>query len=393
MTETPLEFDQVNTEGICYLNHAKEATLSPAARLAGWKALQTPAWEAADPLVLKSDIRKLFASLIGAAPEDIAIVASTAFAMTLAANNIARTHAKGKIVVVQDQMCSQVYPWQKIVKDQPNKFELVVVEPSSENNDDDFTKDILDCLDETVIVVAVSPLHWSHGALVDLDAISRKCQAETIHLIVDGTQSIGILPMDVTRLQPTLVACSIQKWLRAPPGLSLVYMNNKNVHDLWQPLDQHGRSRTGMLPNWNARAGTMTPDGYPDEFLEDARKFDSGGHTTTILLSMLRTSLTEVVASDLESCQLQLKELMKPLLDWAVERDLWMPTHHAYHLVGLRPKNLSVDEMLHICNQLEADGIFVSVRNSVFRISPYITNTPQDIQRLIDGFDKYIFGE
>jgi selenocysteine lyase/cysteine desulfurase len=196
--------------------------------------------------------------------------------------------------------------------------------------------------------------------------------------------------MDVSRLQPTLVACSIQKWLRAPPGLSLVYIDKK-FHDSWQPLDQHGRSRTGT--NWNARAGTMTPSGYPEKFLEDARKFDSGGHSSLILLSMLRTSLTEVAALDLENCQLQLKELMQPLLDWAVERDLWIPTHHAYHLIGLRPKHntMSVDEMLLVCDQLQADGIFVSVRNSVFRISPYITNTPEDIQRLIDGFDKYVF--
>lgn len=385
MMEQTMEFQEAN-DGICYLNHAKEATLSSAVQLAGWKALQKPAWEHPDATT-KPDIRRLFALLIGAAPEDIAIVASTALAMTLAATNIARTRSGGgKIVVVQDQMCSQVYPWQKLEKDDPTKFELVVVPPS-----EDTTNAILERLDETVVVVAVAPLHWSTGALVDLDAVSMKCQELDIQLIVDGTQSIGIMPMNVTSttFQPTFVACSIQKWLRSPPGLSLVYVN-KTVQDSWQPLDQHGRSRGGLPPNWNAHAGTMTPHGYPDTFVTDARKLDSGGNMTLILLSMLRASMTEVATLDLESCQRQLKKLMQPLLDWAVAKGFSIPTAHGYHLVGLKPNSMSVEDMLRVCDHLEAEGVFITVRNSVFRISPYLTNTPNDIQRLIVSFEKHL---
>ena len=382
MVETSMDFQEVDT-GVCYLNHAKEATLSPGVKLAGWKALQRPVWDDSSTAD-KLEIRRLFAKLIRASPDDVSIMASTAFAITLAAINIARAKKDGgKIVVLQDEMCSEVYPWQKVVEDNSG-FQLDVVPLS-----DDMTGDILKRLDETFAVVSLPNLHWSHGSLLDLDIISSKCHELGADLILDGTQSIGIMSMDVTRLKPTLVACSIQKWLRAPPGLSLVYVD-KSVRDSWQPLDQHGRGRDFGKVDWNAYPGEMGPQGYPENFFADARKFDSGGNTTQVLLSMLRASLEEVSILDVDETQARLRTLIQPLLDWAKGKDMWVPPSHAYHLVGLKPGNVSVEDMLTVCDQLQSDGIYVSVRNGVFRVSPYLTNVKEDIQRLIDGFEKYL---
>lgn len=47
---------------------------------------------------------------------------------------------------------------------------------------------------------------------------------------------------DVKRFQASMLACSVHKWLRGPPGMSLVYVSPE-LHDSWLPLDLHGRSR------------------------------------------------------------------------------------------------------------------------------------------------------
>ncbi|KAI2488893.1 Aminotransferase class-V [Fragilaria crotonensis] len=384
MVETAMDFHEIDP-GICYLDHAKEALLSPCVKLAGWKAIRTPPWECSSAGD-KAEIRTRFAALIGASPDDIAIMASTAFAISLAAVNIANVRKDGgKIVLLQDEMCSEVYPWQKLVNDNP-AFQLDVVDSSPDN----FSNDVLNRLDKTVAVVAIPHLHWSHGALLDLDAISNKCDELDIDLILDGTQSIGIMSMNVTRLNPTMVACSIQKWLRAPPGMSLVYVNPR-IRNSWQPLDQHGRGRDFGKTDWNAYPNEMGPHGYPEKFFPDARKFDSGGNMTQVLLSMLRASLEEVFALDTVDAQTKLKTLMHPLLDWAKRKEVFVPKNHAYHLVGLRPNNIMVEQMIDVCHRLESDGVFISVRNGYFRISPYVMNTTDDIQRLIDGFNKYLF--
>ena len=372
---------------VCYLDHAKEATLSQSVRLAGFEAILMRPWNDSSSRD-KQYIRRLFASLIGASPEDIAITASTAFAISLAAANIARLRENGgKIVVLQDEMCSEIYAWQRVVHLNP-KFQLEVVDCSP----DDMSDEVLRRLDNTVAVVAIPTLHWSHGSLLDLEAISKSCSELDIDLIVDGTQSIGILPINVAHINPTLVACSVQKWLRCPPGLSLVYVNRR-VHEAWHPLDQHGRGRKFSKTDWNAYPNQMGPHGYPEEFFPDARKFDGGGTLNQILLSMIHASLKEVCALDIDSVQAKLKTLMLPLLDWANEHNMFVPRCHAYHLVGLRPNNFSVEAMLNVCGQLKSSGIHISVRNGFYRISPYIMNTPEDIDRLILGFQTRMVHE
>mmetsp|Transcript_6495 Transcript_6495/g.9559 ORF Transcript_6495/g.9559 Transcript_6495/m.9559 type:complete len:390 (+) Transcript_6495:281-1450(+) len=380
---------------ICYLNHAKDAVLSPRVQKEGVEAIVKPVWEQQpDEAVIKHSIRALFASLIKVLPEEICIVPSTAFAISLAARNILHcTEGKEakKIVLLQDQMCSAVYPWQWLVRNSGGKFILDVVQPCEK----DLTNEIVQQLNDDVAVVCLPPLHWSSGQLIDLDVITETCKKYQIDLVIDGTQAIGILPCHkiIADKDATLmVTCSSQKWLRGPPGISLCYVNPK-IYQSWQPLDQHGRSRN-LPTNWNAHPGTMDAhNGYPEEFIHDARKLDSGGHFNYSHLIMLRASLEEVCQLDLEQCQEKLKCLLQPLLEWAVKRKgMWIPSAHAGHLIGLRPAStLDVDKMLLVCHNLEfKEKIFISVRNGFFRVSPYLTNKPQDIMRLIDGFEKYL---
>jgi selenocysteine lyase/cysteine desulfurase len=366
---------------VCYLDNAKEAILSPGVQYAGLSALKISPWKWSSTS-LKDDVRHHFASLIGASPDDIAIMASTAFAITLAATNIARLKKSGgTIVVLQDEMCSQIYPWQQAIHENSTlKFDIV---PFS----DDFSQGILDRLNESVVAVSIPNVHWSSGSLINLSTISTRCRELNIDLILDGTQSIGILPTNVASLEPALMTCSIQKWLRAPPGMALVYVNPK-LQNLWDPLDQHGRNRDFEMQNWNAYPNQMTSQGYPEKFFSNARKFDSGGTFSNVMLYMTLKSLKEVISLDLSEAQITLQQIMLPLLKWATENKIWYPSNHAYHLVGLKPNNLSVEAMLEVSECLASQGIYISVRNGFFRISPYINNTKEDIVRLINAFES-----
>lgn len=139
-------------------------------------------------------------------------------------------------------------------------------------------------------IVSLPPVHWSDGSSLDLKAISEKCRQHGVPLIVDGTQSVGIMPLDINVVRPTLLAASVHKWLRGPTGASLVYVS-PDVHESWQPLDQHGRSRDFVIHNkstWDASKNEMGPQGYSEKFINDARKFDSGGKPNPILLPMIR---------------------------------------------------------------------------------------------------------
>jgi selenocysteine lyase/cysteine desulfurase len=180
---------ETKTMMVIYLNNAGQAILSREVTEAGVAALERMPWEThgSDDQQL---IRGCFASLIDAESDDIAIMPSTAFAITMAARNIQRTCAKsqGKILLLQDQFNSAVYPWQQIVEESNGLIQLEIIPHPAPNVNDGWTKAILDRINPSVIVTCLPPLHWSNGALIDLEKIGRACRENDVALVVDATQ-------------------------------------------------------------------------------------------------------------------------------------------------------------------------------------------------------------
>lgn len=172
-----------------YFNHAGQAPLDPEVENAGIEAIRKRPWEKtrADD---QQRVRELFATMINADPSRIAIVPSTAFAITLAARNVFESisNKNGRIVVIQDQMCSAIYPWQDLISESSGNIILDIVQHPSKSGDENWTKGIINKLDDDVLVVCLPPLHWSDGTLIDLEAISVTCARYDIPLLVDATQ-------------------------------------------------------------------------------------------------------------------------------------------------------------------------------------------------------------
>jgi selenocysteine lyase/cysteine desulfurase len=184
---------------VVYLNNAGQAKLTPEVQAAGIAAVQRPPWEPHDDGEHQSRVRELFGSLIDADATDIAIMPSTAFAITLAARNIQRTvrlasskRTSGKILLLQDQYNSAVYPWQQIAEESNGAITLEIVPHITPSQEGGWTQAILDRIDENLVAACLPPLHWSNGALIDLEAIGAACRNYNVPLIVDATQGENI---------------------------------------------------------------------------------------------------------------------------------------------------------------------------------------------------------
>ncbi|KAL7560415.1 hypothetical protein ACA910_016166 [Epithemia clementina (nom. ined.)] len=420
------EQQQSDEEQFIYFNNAGQGRFSEAVQQAGMEALHRPPWKmvAVDE---EEQVRSLFAQLIRApnGADDIAIMPSTAFAITLAAHNIARLYHQQrveelkklkqatsekfpqevKILVLQDQYPSAIYPWQEICdkKNLGSNNSLMKKKRSSgsppsspsnlsynsnssssnTNNNDDhqhyshggiswsmhvvpypedeygtmkrtWTESIVEHLCKAsnrhaIQAVMLPPLHWADGRIIDLARIGQVCHKRHIPLIVDATQAVGIFKVDVlAEIQPALLACSTHKWLRGPSGTSLVYIH-PSVHDTWLPLDQHERGRDMSNSDYYINAATrghfMDPHTgyYPEAFFSNARKFDAGGKANPMLLPMLQASLQEVAQLNVESVQQSLKQIMQPLLKWCHDHNFVIPSQpHAYHIIGIQPPPYSI---------------------------------------------------
>mmetsp|Transcript_27748 Transcript_27748/g.61733 ORF Transcript_27748/g.61733 Transcript_27748/m.61733 type:complete len:434 (-) Transcript_27748:40-1341(-) len=401
--------------------------LPPSVRTVGERALQYKSrpWDpppSHDAARDAAAVRRLFSQLIGCSGSDcsgsnssgdgsdvVAIVPSTAFAITMAAHNLNRTgrvRPNTSILLLQDQMPSAVYPWQELCH-VVDGLKLVVV-PYPTSHDGGWTEQIVrilkdpktsGCNNNDVSVVCLPQCHWADGSLLDLATISRVCKERNVALVVDATQSIGAHPFSVQDVDADCVACSVHKWLLGPHGASLVYVPQRN-YDSWLPLDQHDRARLcndGDL--WDAsmnkmHGGSVQRDGagYPEEFDYGARRLDAGGRPNPILLPMLRAALDIVAEYDIGQVQDQLAAVNEKVLGGARQMGFTTtPGPRAGHILGLRPgtpelkEKLTPEEMIRIGKRLEGRGIFISVRCGAFRISPYLHTTDEEIQQLLIG--------
>lgn len=135
----------------------------------------------------------------------------------------------------------------------------------------------------------------------------------------------------------------------------------------------------------------MGPHGYPERYYNDARKFDSGGKADPLLLPMLRAAMEEVSLVNTVEAQLLLKVLTKPLLNWAADNGYFVNMGpRAYHIIGLIPKRKTPEEMIEIAKKLaDEKGVILAVRCGGLRVSSYLSNTARDVNKLIEGLEKF----
>ena len=399
---------------ICYFNNAGKTPLPPSVQAAGLDAIQIEANPWTFPLheSIPNQIRQQFSKLIGACGEtEIAICPSTGFALTLVAQNVSKwwSHHEGEgdnveqqIVIVQDEMSSGVYPWQSLLESSGSTATttttLKIAPHPSQNGFPNWTESILDQIStcNNLKVVCVPQVHWSDGSYIDIRRIAHVCHEQKAILVIDATQSVGILELNVTALEcPVIVAASVHKWLLGPHGTSLLYVPTCLLEQWdWQPLDQHERSRV-VFQNavYDATENNIDQDGYPTCFVQGAARLDSGGKKNPILLPMVLEGLKIVNSMHLQEAQEYLMGLTEYCILRAKEMKLGLGVQvgpRAGHILGLRPVGetmewLTPERMVSIVKRLMDRKVYIAARAGAFRISPYVNSTYEEIDWLLES--------
>ncbi len=93
------------------------------------------------------------------------------------------------------------------------------------------------------------------GTVNDIESIGTLCAEKSIPLLVDGAQSAGLLPINISSLSIDYFACAGHKGLLGPQGTGILYVKNK---DTLYPVIAGG---TGSLSD-----SVEQPDFMPDKF-------------------------------------------------------------------------------------------------------------------------------
>lgn len=351
-------------EGVTYLNAASMSPIPRAARLAGeaglYAKVQPWAMDRAEGLARTERVRALVAGLIGAAADDIAVTGATSYGTSTAAANLPAP-AGSRILVLANEHSSQILPWQRLAAQTG-----AIIEAIPRPADDDWAAAILEALHRPgagpVSIAALSPSHWTDGSIVDLDLIAPELRNSGAALVIDGTQGVGVLDLDVTRLKPDFIAFPTYKWILGPYSFGFLYA--APWRQSGQPLEAHENSRAN------------------GDFMPGARRYDLGERNNPIALPITEAGLQTVTAWGRENLANRLRTLTERLITAVANLGISAPANRTPHVAGLRlPSGIPPG----LLAKLQARDIYVADRSGTLRVSPHAYNDEADIDRLVEA--------
>lgn len=363
---------------ITYFNCAYMGPLLKTARAAGHVGIDRKSlpWTVSpeDFFTESERVRSLFAELIGATADDVAIIPSASYGTAIAARNTPLEAGK-KILLLEDQFPSNVYCWQQ--RAQESGAEIITVPTPA---DHDWTPAVLSAIDENVGIAALPHNHWTDGALLDLVAIGEKLRTQGAKLVLDVTQSLGAMPLDLARVKPDFMIAAAYKWLLGPYSLGFMYVDR--AHQDGEPIEY----------NWLNRKGSEDFAGlvdYVDDYQQGARRFDMGERANFALMPVALTALEQVLDWGVDNIQETLAQKNRDIAARCERLGLTsLPDDkRAGHFLGLRREGGLPKDLLE---RLLADNILVSVRGSSMRITPHLFNNEADSDRLLTALKNIL---
>jgi selenocysteine lyase/cysteine desulfurase len=360
-------------EDVAYFDTANLAPQLHAVREAGEAALERRGrpWtiSAGDWFVDVERLRRLFAQIIGASAEGVALVPATSYGLAAAARNLPLA-AGQRVLVLAEEYPSGIYTWRAAARRSGAEI-LTVTRESGQT----WTDAVLAALDERVGIVSVPNVHWTDGSLVDLSRISARVRELGTRLVIDASQSVGAMPLDVGELQPDFLVSVGYKWLLGPFGVGYLYVAEE--HREGEPLEE----------NWILRAGSedfARLVDYRDEYQPGARRFDVGGRTKFELTPMAIAALEQIIGWEVPRIAATLARQTSEIALRAagLGLDPVPDEQRGPHLLGVGLPEGARGRALSALADLNC---FVALRGSSLRIAPHLHTTDEDVERLFQG--------
>jgi selenocysteine lyase/cysteine desulfurase len=207
------------TERMLYFDSAHQAPLSVSVK-AALEAFYAEGLETAGPksrwLARVEEVRARLAALIGADPTEIAFTKNTSEGLNIAANALP-LRADDNVLLVQGDHPNNAYAFLNLCT-KGIAIRLVPVEREAVD-----AASFAPLIDARTRAISLSHVTFHAGHVFDIVDIGRLCARKRLHFVVDAMQSVGVLPIDVADLPPSMLAFGCHKGLLVPHGLGVLY--------------------------------------------------------------------------------------------------------------------------------------------------------------------------
>jgi selenocysteine lyase/cysteine desulfurase len=352
-----------------FVNHAAVSQISRGVQRAMAAQTERHARDALlaarESVAVYDDGRRRAAALVGARADRIAYVQNTSHGISLVALGL--DWREGDNVVVSAlEFPSNLLAWKALDR-------RGIAVRLFDSDDGRVTADaVRQAIDDRTRIVAVSQVQFYSGYRVDLARIGEVCRAHDALLVVDGTQSVGALTIDMDRDAIDVVVVSAHKWMLGPLGIGFMALSGRAFERITPPV-------VGWL-------SVEEPFAFRRELelLPDARRFEPGTENATGTYGLVER-LRQIDALGIDRIEATVLALTRRVVERATDAGLEVrsPSGSA-ELSGISLLNRRgvPPEAVHAA--MESARITASVRNGAVRISPHYYNTFREIDQIVD---------
>ena len=167
-----------------------------------------------DEWLLRRELaRSHVAELINAEPNEIAFTINTSSGMNLIVDAL---EERGEVLSCELEFPVSTLPW---------LHRGVTVHQVKAENGELRAENIEHAMTNKTAIISISHVQYSNGFRADLEAIGQSKKDHTF--VVNASQSLGVLPVDVKRMRIDALCVTGHKWLLAGYGSGFVYLSRE----------------------------------------------------------------------------------------------------------------------------------------------------------------------
>ena len=317
-----------------------------------------------------AEVRRLFAQLLNADPNEIAFVGSTSEGLSTIAAGL--TWKQGDAVLIPiPEFPANVYPWMNLER------HGVRVDFIQKKEGRFGIRDVEKALIPGTRLISVSSVDFTSGFRCDLEGLGDFCERKGILLCVDAIQSLGVIPMDVKKYGIHFLAAGGHKWLLSTMGCGGLFIA-KSVNDRVHP------ERVG----WKSVIQEEEFFHLDFHLKPDALRFEPGTMNVAGIyaLGAAIELLLEVGIGKIYEHVLSINDLLyHGLNDRNIPITTPMDKDERSGILSFTPTS----DPKSLYQFLTERKIMASLRNDLIRLSPHFYNNKDDVDCFFQALDSF----
>jgi len=324
------------------------------------------------------ELKRSIAKLITVNEKDVILGNSASYGLHILANGIF-WQKSDEILVMENDFPANILPWLALEHKGVNVKQIL---PKNKVLTAD---ELLEHITPKTRLFCISHVHTFTGIILDIERFAQICKDKAVMLVLNLSQSIGAMPVDISQLHVDAVVTAGYKWLLGPYGTGFAWINPS--------LRERLEWNHSYWPTMLSEEELQSEGPLKLKKITSARKFDQFGTANFFNFVPFQTSIDYLLGISLENVAKHNSKLVDQFVG-GLDRD-------RYNLISPEARNsrssLIVishkerDRNREIFKQLLKQGIYLALWKGYIRIAPHLYNTSGQIKRVLEALNKASF--